>query len=105
MRFMMMLKTATGLTADAVSSERHLAEMERYNEELVKAGILLARGEPAGFWLVEVRSEDEVLEWARRCPGAVPGESAIEIRPCWEPGDAVAGTHSSQRERGRSATA
>ncbi len=95
-----------------------LAEMGKYNEELVKGGIMLA-GEGlhpsatgkrfkfsgskrsvvdgpftetteliAGYWVWQVRSMDEAVEWARRCPDPMPGEDAeLEIRPVFEPDD------------------
>jgi hypothetical protein len=117
MRFMMMVKATKESEAGVMPSEQLLTEMGRYNQELVKAGVLLA-GEGlhpsstgvrvrfsgtertvidgpfaetkelvAGFWLVQVRSKDEVIEWARRCPNPMPGESEIEIRQCFEPDD------------------
>ena len=94
-----------------------LADMGRFNEELVKAGVLLAGeglhpsakgvrvrfsgdrrsviqgpfGEPtelvAGFWLWQVRSMEEAIEWARRCPNPMPEDSEIEIRPVLEAED------------------
>ena len=41
----------------------------------------------AGFWLIQVRSMEEAIEWVRRCPNPMPGESEIEIRQCFEPDD------------------
>ncbi len=98
--------------------DRLLEEMGRYNEELVKAGVMLAgeglqpssRGKRvtfsggkktvldgpftetkelvAGFWLWQVKSMDEAVEWVRRCPAPMPGEeSVIEIRPVFEAED------------------
>src|SRR5262245_6715883 len=95
--------------------EKALADMGRFNEELAKAGILLAMGglQPssrgkrvrfagekrtvtdgpfaeakelvAGFWLWQVKSMEEAVEWVRRCPEPMPGEeSDIEIRPLYE---------------------
>ena len=93
------------------------AAMEKYNEELVKAGIVLAADglKPskfgkrihfsgtkrtvtdgpftetkelvAGYWVWQVRSLEEAVEWAKRCPNPMPGPSDIEIRPFWEPED------------------
>ena len=93
------------------------AAMGKYNEELVKAGIVLAADglKPskfgkrvhfdgtkrsvtdgpfaetkelvAGFWIWQVRSMDEALEWAKRCPNPMPGPSDLEIRPIWESED------------------
>jgi hypothetical protein len=101
----------------ALPSEQLLAEMNRFNEELTRAGVMLA-GEGikpsregkrmrfahgtrqvidgpfaeakeliAGFWLWQVRSMDEALEWARRCPPPFEGECEIEIRPLYEAED------------------
>jgi hypothetical protein len=98
-------------------SEKLLAEMGKFNEELVKAGVMLA-GEGlhpsskgvrvkfsgtkrtvvdgpfaetkelvAGFWLWQVRSKDEAIEWVKRCPNPHPGESEIEIRQVFEAED------------------
>ena len=91
--------------------------MGKYNEELVKAGIMLAgdglkpskfgkrvhfngtkrtvtdgpfaesKELVAGFWIWQVRSMDEALEWAKRCPNPMPGPSDLEIRPLWESED------------------
>jgi hypothetical protein len=88
-----------------------MAEMGKYNEQLVKAGVLLAAeglqpsskgarvrfsGDKrtvidgpftetkelvAGFWLWEVKSMEEAIEWVKRCPNPMPGDSEIEIRP------------------------
>ena len=97
--------------------EKLLTEMGRFNEELVKAGVMLA-GEGlhpsskgvrvvfnggnrlvvdgpfaetkelvAGFWIWQVKSMAEAIEWVRRCPDPMPGESIIEIRPVFEPED------------------
>jgi hypothetical protein len=99
-------------------SEKMLSDMGRFNEELVKAGIMLggdgltpsSRGKRvnlsggkrtvidgpfaetkeliAGFWIWQVRSMDEALEWVRRCPDPMPGEdSTLEIRPFFSPED------------------
>ena len=99
-------------------SEKLLADMGRFNEELVKAGIMLAgdglhpsrKGKRvrfsggkrtvvdgpfaetkelvAGFWIWQVKSMEEALEWARRCPDPMPGEDAeLEIRPLFEADD------------------
>ena len=93
------------------------AAMEKYNEELVKAGILLAgdglkpskfgkrihfsgtkrtvtdgpfsetKELVAGYWVWQVRSMEEAVEWAKRCPNPMPGPSDLEIRPLWEAED------------------
>ena len=117
MRFMVMVKATKASEAGEMPSERLLAEMGQYNEQLVKAGVLLAgeglhpssrgvrvrfSGEKrtvidgpfaetkelvAGFWLMQVRSREEVIEWVRRCPNPFDGESEIEIRQVFEAED------------------
>jgi len=117
MRFMVMVKATKESEAGVMPSQELLAEMGRYNEELAKAGVLLAgeglhpssrgvrvrfSGEKrtvidgpftetkelvAGFWLMQVRSKEEVIEWVRRCPNPFDGESEIEIRQVFEPED------------------
>jgi hypothetical protein len=117
MRFMVMVKATKDSEAGVMPSQQLLAEMGRYNEELVKAGVLLAgeglhpssRGVRvrfsgkertvidgpfaetkelvAGFWLLQVRSKEEVIEWVRRCPNPFDGESEIEIRQVFEADD------------------
>jgi len=117
MRFMIIVKATTISEAGAMPSERLLAEMGRYNEELVKAGILLA-GEGlhpsakgarvrfsgakrtvidgpfpetndlvAGFWLWQVKSKEEAVEWVKRCPNPHDEETEIEIRQVFEADD------------------
>jgi hypothetical protein len=114
MRFMVIVKANEESEAGAMPSEELLTEMGRYNEELVKAGVMLA-GEGlqpsskgarvrfsgrertvidgpfaetkelvAGFWLIQASSMDEAIEWVKRCPNPMQGESEIEIRPVWE---------------------
>ncbi|MGO9180765.1 MAG: YciI family protein [Candidatus Limnocylindrales bacterium] len=118
MRVMVIVKGTDGSEAGALPDEAVLTEMGRFNEELVKAGVLLAgeglqpssRGVRvrysgsertvidgpfteatelvAGFWLWQVRSLDEAIAWARRCPNPMPGsEGEIEIRPVMEADD------------------
>ena len=117
MRFMVMVKADKNSEAGVVPSEQLLAEMGKYNEELVRAGVLLA-GEGlqpsskgarvrfsgnkrtvidgpfpetkdlvAGFWLLQVKSKEEAIEWVKRCPNPMPGESEIEIRQVFEAED------------------
>jgi hypothetical protein len=117
MRVMVMVKATQDSEAGVMPSEQLLADMGRFNEELVKAGVMLA-GEGlkpsskgarvrfsgssrsvidgpfaetkelvAGFWLWQVRSMDEAIEWVKRCPNPMPGESEIEIRPIFEADD------------------
>jgi hypothetical protein len=118
MRFMVMVKANAASESGVMPSERLLAEMGRYNEELAHAGVLLAgeglhpssrgarvrfsgskrtvidgpfaetRELVAGFWLIEVKSLEEAIEWVRRCPNPVEeGESEIEIRQVFEAED------------------
>jgi hypothetical protein len=115
MRVMVIIKATKSSEAGELPSEKLLTEMGAYNEELVKAGIMLAgeglhpssRGKRvrfvgdkrtvidgpftetkellAGFWLWQVKSMDEAIEWVRRCPDPMPGEEAeVEIRPVFE---------------------
>jgi hypothetical protein len=118
MRVMVMVKATKNSEAGVMPSEKMLTEMGRFNEELVKAGIMLAgeglhpssKGKRmkmapgsrtvvdgpfaetkelvAGFWIWQVKSMDEALEWLRRCPDPMPGEeSEIEVRPIFDPDD------------------
>ena len=117
MRVIVMVKATRQSEDGVMPDERLLADMGRFNEELVKAGIMLA-GEGlhpsskgarvrfsgtsrevvdgpfaetkelvAGFWLWQVRSMDEAIEWVRRCPNPHAGPSEIEIRPVFEEED------------------
>ena len=117
MRVMVLIKANKDTEAGVLPSEQLLAEMGKYNEELVKAGVLLA-GEGlhpsskgvrvrfsggkrtvidgpfaetkeliAGFWLWQVKSLDEAIEWAKRCPNPTGEEAEIEIRPVFEAED------------------
>ena len=117
MRVMVMVKATKDSEAGVMPDPQLLADMGRFNEELVKAGVILA-GEGlkpsssgarvrfdgssrtvidgpfaetkelvAGFWLWQVRSMDEAIEWVRRCPNPHPGECEIEIRPVFEAED------------------
>ena len=117
MRVMVIVKATADSEAGAMPSQQLLEDMGRYNEELVKAGIMLAgeglkpssqgkrvrfsgtsrtvidgpftetRELVAGYWLWQVRSMDEAIEWARRCPNPMPGASDLEIRPIFEAED------------------
>ena len=117
MRVMVMIKATKDSEAGVMPSQQLLVDMGRYNEELVKAGVMLA-GEGlhptskgvrvrfsgssrtavdgpfaetkelvAGFWLWQVRSMAEAVEWVKRCPNPMLGESEIEIRPVFEADD------------------
>ncbi len=117
MRFMVLIKADEDTEAGVMPSEQLLAEMGKYNEELVKAGVMLAgeglhpsskgkrvrfSGEKrtvidgpfaetkeliAGFWLWQVKSMDEAIEWVKRVPNPDNLESEIEIRPVFEAED------------------
>src|ERR671925_615629 len=117
MRVMVIVKATKESEAGVLPSTELLADMGKYNEELVKAGVLLAAeglqpsskgkrvrfsGEKrtvidgpftetkeliAGFWLWQVRSMEEAIEWLKRCPNPHPGESEVEIRPVFEAED------------------
>jgi len=117
MRFMVMVKATPEYEAGAMPDRRLMAEMGKFNEELVKAGIMQA-GEGlhpsskgarvrfsgtkrtvvdgpfaetkelvAGFWLWNVKSKEEAIEWVKRCPNPFPTDSEIEIRQLFEPAD------------------
>lgn len=117
MRFMIMIKATKESEAGVMPSEQLLTEMGRFNEELVQAGVLLAGEglQPsstgarvkfsgnkrtvidgpfaetkeliAGYWLWQVKSKGEAIEWVKRCPNPMPGESEIEIRHVFEAED------------------
>ena len=117
MRFMVIVKASKDSEAGVMPSQKLLAEMGKFNEELVKAGVLLAgeglqsssKGKRvrfsgakrtvidgpfteskeliAGFWLWQVRSMEEAIEWVKRCPNPQEGESEIEIRQVFEAED------------------
>jgi len=117
MRFMVMVKADKNTEAGQLPDEKMLAAMGKFNEELVKAGIMLA-GEGlqasskgvrvhfsgdkrtvidgpfaetkeliAGFWLWQVKSKEEAIEWVKRCPNPTGHESEIEIRQVLEAAD------------------
>lgn len=118
MRVMVIIKATKSSEAGNMPDEKLLAEMGKFNEQLVKAGVMLA-GEGlhpsskakrvrfsdgkktvidgpfaqtteliAGYWLWQVKSMDDAVEWVRRCPDPMPGEeSVIEIRPVFETED------------------
>jgi hypothetical protein len=117
MKFVILVKATKDSEAGVMPSEKLLAEMAKFNEELVKAGVMLA-GEGlhpsskgarvrfsgakrsvidgpfaetkelvAGFWIWQVKSKEEAIEWVKRCPNPMPGESEIEIRQVFEAED------------------
>jgi hypothetical protein len=114
---MIAVKATAESEAGVMPSQELLAEMGKYNEELAKAGVLLA-GEGlhpsskgarvrfsgrdrtvidgpfaetkeliAGFWLIQVKSREEAIEWVKRCPNPMEGESEVEIRQVFEAED------------------
>jgi hypothetical protein len=117
MRFMVMVKADKNSEAGVLPDEKLLKAMGKFNEELVKAGVMLA-GEGlqpsskgarvrfsgdkrtvvdgpfaetkelvAGFWLWQVKSKEEAIEWVKRCPNPMSGDSEIEIRQVFEAED------------------
>lgn len=117
MRFMIIVKATKDSEAGVMPSEQLLTEMGKFNEELVKAGVMLA-GEGlqpsskgarvkfsgnkrtvvdgpfaetkeliAGYWLWHCQSKEEAIEWVKRCPNPMPGKSEIEIRQVFEAED------------------
>ena len=117
MRFMLIVKANKDSEAGVMPSEELLTAMGKYNDELAKAGVMLA-GEGlhpsskgarvkfsgknrtvvdgpfsetkeliAGFWLIQVKSKEEAIEWVKRCPNPMEGESEIEIRQVFEAED------------------
>ena len=117
MKFMILVKATKDSEAGIMPSEQVLSEMGKFNEELVKAGVMLA-GEGlhpsskgarvrfsgpkrtvidgpfaetkelvAGFWLWKCKSRQEAIDWVKRCPNPMPGESEIEIRQVFEAED------------------
>lgn len=118
MRVMVIIKATKSSEAGVMPSEQLLADMGNFNEQLVKAGIMLggdglhpsSKGKRvrfsggaktlidgpfaetkeliAGYWIWKVESMDEAIEWVRRCPDPMPGEtSEVEIRPIFEAED------------------
>jgi hypothetical protein len=118
MKVMVIVKATKNSEAGVMPTEKLLADMGKFNEELVNAGIMLAgeglqpsvKGKRiqfsgsnrtvvdgpfaetkeliAGYWIWQVRSMDEAVEWARRCPDPMPGEEGeLEIRPIFEAED------------------
>ena len=118
MKFMVIVKANKDSEAGVLPSRELLTEMGKFNEELVKAGVMLAAEglQPsskgarvrfsgskrtvidgpftetkeliAGFWVIQVKSKEEAIEWVKRCPNPFPGtESEIEIRQVFEASD------------------
>jgi hypothetical protein len=117
MRVMVMVKATEDSEAGVMPTTELFEAMGRFNDELIKAGVLLTadglkpssqgkrvafdgprrtvidgpfaetRELVAGFWLWEVKDMDEAVEWVKRCPNPMPGPSEIEIRPLYELAD------------------
>jgi hypothetical protein len=117
MRVMVMVKATVDSEAGAMPKSEDFEAMGKFNEELVKAGIMLSgdglkpssqgkriafdgpsrtvidgpfaetRELVAGFWIWEVKDMAEAVEWVKRCPNPMPGPSEIEIRPFYEAAD------------------
>jgi hypothetical protein len=129
MRFMVMVRATKDSESGVLPEAKLLAEMGKFNEELAKAGVLLA-GEGlqpsskgarvrfsgakrtvvdgpfaetkeliAGFWLWQVQSKQEAIDWVKRCPNPFPGESDIEIRQVYEAEDFGAAATRELREQ------
>ncbi len=129
MRVMVMIKATKDTEAGVMPEEKLLNEMGKYNEELVKAGVMLAgeglhpssKGKRvrfsgtkrsvidgpftetkeliAGFWLWQVKSMDEAVEWLKRCPNPTGEAADVEIRPVFEAADFGAELTPELRER------
>jgi hypothetical protein len=132
MRFMIIVKATKDSEAGVLPDEKLFVEMGKFNEELMKAGVLLAaegllassKGARvkfsgtsrtvidgpftetkeliAGFWLWQVKSKEEAIEWVKRCPNPMLGESEIEIRQVGEMedfGDLVTPEHKERKEQ------
>ena len=117
MRVMVLVKATKDSEAALMPEQKMLEDMMKFNEELVKAGVMLAgdglqpsskgariqfsKGKTkvvdgpfaetkelvAGYWLWQVKSREEAIEWARRCPQPMPGDCEIEVRPLYEMDD------------------
>jgi len=117
MRCIVLVKATKDSESGVMPSAELLAAMGKYNEELLKAGIMVGGGglrptshgkrvrfsadkrtvingpfaptqeQVAGYWLWEVKSMDEAVEWLKRCPNPMPVDSEIEIRPQFEAAD------------------
>ncbi|WP_144186267.1 YciI family protein [Elioraea rosea] len=117
MRVMVLVKATEDSEAGILPTTEALAEMGRFNEELMKAGVMLTgdglkpssqgrrvafdgprrtvidgpfaetRELVAGYWVWEVKDMDEAVAWVKRCPNPMPGPSEIEIRPFYEAAD------------------
>ena len=117
MRFMVLIKATKASEAGALPDEKLLTEMGKYNEELANAGVMLdgeglhpsskgarvmfdgekrtvidgpfadAKGLIAGFWMWQVKTKEEAIEWIKRMPNPMGGEAEVEIRQVFEADD------------------
>ncbi|HYP78854.1 MAG TPA: YciI family protein [Steroidobacteraceae bacterium] len=117
MRVMVIVKATKDSEAGIMPSQQLIADMGKFNQELLKAGVILAgdglkpsshgkrvrfsgtqrtvidgpfaetKELVSGYWIWQVRSMDEAVEWLRRCPNPMPTESDMEIRPLYEAED------------------
>ena len=117
MKFMILVKADNNSEAGALPDEKLLTAMGKYNDEMAKAGVLLAaeglhpsskgarvklsEGKRtvtdgpfpeanqlvAGFWMIQVKSKEEAIEWVKRCPNPLEGDAEIEIRQVHEASD------------------
>jgi len=117
MRFMVIVPASKESEAGILPDQKHFAEMIKFNEEMVKAGVMLAgeglhptskgariqfsKGKTmvidgpfaetkeliAGFWIWQVKSMQEAIEWAKRCPNPTGDQSVLELRPVFESED------------------
>jgi hypothetical protein len=131
MRVMVIVKATKDSEAGVMPSKELITAMGKYNEELVKAGVMLAgeglqpssKGKRvrfsgnrrtvidgpfaetkeliAGYWIWQVRSMEEAVEWLKRCPNPMLGESDVEIRPVFEAEDFGENFTPEERERER----
>ena len=129
MRVMVIVKATKDSEAGVMPPEGLLRDMMKFNEELVNAGIMLAgdglqptsKGKRvqfsgprrsvvdgpfpetkeliAGYWLWQVKSIEEAVEWVKRCPNPMPGDSEIEIRPLYEITDLDASPEMVEKEK------
>ena len=129
MKVMVMVKATKDSEAGVMPTQKLLEDMGRFNEELVKAGIMLSgdglkpssvgkrvrfsganrtvtdgpfaetKELVAGFWIWKVKSMQEAIEWVKKCPNPMPGDSDIEIRPLYEMEDFGAELTPERREQ------